>query len=55
MIMTEDERRKLDALESLLEGLPLYPVGTVVREAQDERDKLRKKANEANDRTQAQP
>jgi hypothetical protein len=46
--MTETERRKLDALEAVLNGIPPYPKGTLVREMQDERNALRAKANKSN-------
>lgn len=34
--MTKDQRNKLAALRTLLEGYPPYPVGTGVRQMQDE-------------------
>lgn len=46
-MLTEEEQSKLRALEALLDDCPPYPVGTVVREMQDERDALLKKEEEA--------
>lgn len=42
-----EEALKLAALERLLDGEPIYPRGTVVRELQDERDRLRSRLDAA--------